>query len=227
MQERLERLCQDVESHAKSRCERAYVENLRTSCASLEKQDASSKFPSDWGCTTDMFQSYLVDCRNYFADLNHALNHIMATDIRSSDCIATQIKQSPRPSPTYWLGYLNLERHNALPQAWKTAFIAYGLAVTHLHRARRLVMLADKSSADLADEIGQRGHSNWDPAEYPETLLLEAESGIMVRAVQATIAEQMRQPPNVRNTVMQLNMGEGKSSTICPIVAAALANKKR
>jgi hypothetical protein len=48
-----------------------------------------------------------------------------------------------------------------------------------------------------------------------------------VRPVQATIAEQMIQPPNAKNTVMQLNMGEGKSSTICPIVAAALADKER
>jgi hypothetical protein len=49
----------------------------------------------------------------------------------------------------------------------------------------------------------------------------------MVRSVQATIAEQMIQPPTAKSTVMQLNMGECKSSTICPIVAAPLANNER
>jgi hypothetical protein len=230
MRERLESLCHDLESYAMSKCEHVYIQSLRTSCASLEEQVAgtrSLKIPSDWGCIKETFHSYLIDCKNHFADLNCVLNQMMTNDIRSSDCIATKINQSPRRSPTYWLGYLNLERHSALPQAWKTAFIAYGLAVTQLHRAQRLVMLADKSSADLAEEIGQRGHCNWSPAEHPETLLLEAESGIMVRSVQATIAEQMIQPPNAKNTVMQLNMGEGKSSTICPIVAAELADRKR
>jgi hypothetical protein len=230
MRERLESLCHDLESYAMSKCEHAYIQSLRTSCASLEEQIAdprSLNIPSDWGCIKGIFQSYLIDCKNHFTDLNHALNHMMATDIRTSDCIATKIKHSPRLCPTYWLGYLNLERHGSLPQSWKSAFIAYGLAVTQLHRAQRLVMLADKSPADLAEEIRQRGHCNWSPDEHPETLLLEAESGIMVRPVQATIAEQMIQPPNTKNTVMQLNMGEGKSSTICPIVAAALANKER
>jgi hypothetical protein len=230
MQQRLDRLCQDLESYAKSKCERAYVESLRTSCASLEKEDVNTRAPNfltDGIHTKEIFQSYLLDCKGHFADLNLALDNVLANDIRPSDCIATKIKQSPRSSPTFWLSYLNLERHNTLSEAWKAAFIEYGLAVTHLHRAQRLVALSDKPAADLAEELCQRGHTNWIPAEHPETLLLEAESGIIVRAVQATIAEQMRQPPNSRNTVMQLNMGEGKSSTICPIVAAALADTKR
>jgi hypothetical protein len=34
-------------------------------------------------------------------------------------------------------------------------------------------------------------------------------------------------PEGNHNMVMQLNMGEGKSSTIVPIVAASLADKKK
>ncbi|KAK7426741.1 hypothetical protein QQZ08_006777 [Neonectria magnoliae] len=46
----------------------------------------------------------------------------------------------------------------------------------------------------------------------------------MIRKVQQQIARQMMDPPNSQNAVMQLNMGEGKSSVIVPIVAAALSN---
>jgi hypothetical protein len=49
----------------------------------------------------------------------------------------------------------------------------------------------------------------------------------MIREVQEHIAGQMRDPKCGQNAVMQLNMGEGKSSVIVPIVAAALADGSR
>ncbi|KAB2100064.1 hypothetical protein AG0111_0g11729 [Alternaria gaisen] len=58
--------------------------------------------------------------------------------------------------------------------------------------------------------------------EFPETLLVEAESGLLVREVQEEIAKRMRCPPKHENSVMQFNMGEGKSSVVVPIIAAYL-----
>ena len=59
--------------------------------------------------------------------------------------------------------------------------------------------------------------------EHPETLLMEIESDILVRPVQEQIAAKMRAPDG-DNVVMQLNMGEGKSSCIVPMAAVALAD---
>jgi hypothetical protein len=59
---------------------------------------------------------------------------------------------------------------------------------------------------------------------FPEWLLLEVESGLLMRKVQASIAKHMLAPESGRNSVMQLNMGEGKSTFIVPAVAATLAN---
>lgn len=53
---------------------------------------------------------------------------------------------------------------------------------------------------------------------------MEVESGIMIREAQEQIASRMRAPTNRSNSVMQLNMGEGKSSVIVPMVVAYLAN---
>jgi len=53
---------------------------------------------------------------------------------------------------------------------------------------------------------------------------MEVESGIMIREVQQQIASEMREPSVSGNAVMQLNMGEGKSTVITPMVAAALAD---
>ncbi|EME39837.1 hypothetical protein DOTSEDRAFT_37894 [Dothistroma septosporum NZE10] len=81
-------------------------------------------------------------------------------------------------------------------------------------------------TADLVNELRNPGHTNWDAMDYPESLLVEVESGVMIREVQEGIAAMMWQLLSNENSVMQLNMGEGKSSLIVPIVAAAMANGK-
>ncbi len=127
-------------------------------------------------------------------------------------------------SPQLWLKHLNRDEFESLPRQWQRLVISYGLAITHLQRARRLNNLSSKPT-ELAEEYCHRGHANWDPEEYPETLLLETESGILVREEQEIIAAQMRQPTNDKNAVVQLIMGGGKQSTLLPIVAANLADE--
>ncbi|RMZ74996.1 hypothetical protein DV737_g5547, partial [Chaetothyriales sp. CBS 132003] len=90
--------------------------------------------------------------------------------------------------------------------------------------SERLISLLD-SQVDLIKELRNPGHTNWDPFVHPESLLLEVESGFLIRDVQEEIARQMRDV--VENATMQLNMGEGKSSVIVPAVAAALADGSR
>ncbi|KAF6839274.1 hypothetical protein CPLU01_02012 [Colletotrichum plurivorum] len=67
----------------------------------------------------------------------------------------------------------------------------------------------------------------WDPYDHPETLLLGIECGITIRDVQAQVAQGMISTPTGRNQVMQLNMGEGKSSVIVPVIATVLADGRR
>ncbi|KAK4155980.1 hypothetical protein C8A00DRAFT_41452 [Chaetomidium leptoderma] len=73
--------------------------------------------------------------------------------------------------------------------------------------------------SDFLEEVQNSGShecEEGDPLKHPESLLLEWR-----------IAAQMRDPPHAKNSVMQLNMGEGKSSVIVPAVAAALADGTR
>ena len=50
---------------------------------------------------------------------------------------------------------------------------------------------------------------------------------MVIRDVQADIAQAMLSPPSGSNTVMQLNMGEGKSSVIVPMIASTIANGEK
>jgi hypothetical protein len=144
-------------------------------------------------------------------------------------------------SPSLLLQHLAHDQRNALPGAWKDRIVNYGLALTALQRAGRLLQLhsalekggrkaqavtSDKGSQaiDLLNELRNPGHLNWNPSAYPEYLLMEVESSILIRDVQQQIATEMRAPSIDGNAVMQLNMGEGKSTVITPMVAAALAD---
>jgi hypothetical protein len=58
---------------------------------------------------------------------------------------------------------------------------------------------------------------SWESMEYIDWLLVQLDADILIRPVQVKIAQNMIQPSApARNAVMQLNMGEGKSS-VCEI----------
>ena len=55
----------------------------------------------------------------------------------------------------------------------------------------------------------------------------QIQGNFLIRRAQAEAAMEIMSPRSGENTVMQVNMGEGKSSVIIPIAAAALADGKQ
>lgn len=217
---RLGSLCRKLRICAESSREKDYILDLRDSCDLLALQEAKFQVGAELSNNKliKLLKNYLGACRRHFASMDVLLYSL----VLSGDEIAAEIGHMPRISPTFWLRQLNRDRFKLLKPDWKEIVIKYGLAVTELHRAQRLVALSSHPH-ELVEELRNRGHQNWSPMDFSETLLLEAESGLLVREVQEDIAKQMRCPPNDANSVMQLNMGEGKSSVIVPITAAFLA----
>ncbi|PHH52919.1 hypothetical protein CFIMG_005390RA [Ceratocystis fimbriata CBS 114723] len=131
----------------------------------------------------------------------------------------------PRFTPGYFLKRLS---GYGFHKKWQSVIVAYGVAITQVQRAARIrSLILQEDWVALGSELGNIGHLNWSPEEYPSSLLLEIDSGLIIREVQQDIAHLMINPPSDQNCVTQLNMGEGKSSVIVPIVSAALANKQR
>ncbi|KAK0726366.1 hypothetical protein B0T21DRAFT_453008 [Apiosordaria backusii] len=109
----------------------------------------------------------------------------------------------------------------------RQGLINLGLALTKLQREMRLndcVMAGDMSR--YQDEEANTGHQNWDPAEHPDWLLLEIESNLLIRPGQIDVAQATISPESKSNSVLQMNMGEGKTSCIIPMCAAFMADKK-
>ncbi|KAK6338590.1 hypothetical protein TWF730_002651 [Orbilia blumenaviensis] len=123
---------------------------------------------------------------------------------------------------------LRLAERWELPREWVRAIIALGEAITWEQRASRLVGLACRGFVqEFEREVRNAGRQNWNSEEYIDWLLLELDSEMLIRPVQASIGFSMMDDSKSNNAVMQLNMGEGKSAVIVPAVAAALADTKK
>ncbi|KAJ2973916.1 hypothetical protein NQ176_g6330 [Zarea fungicola] len=229
----LERLKANISS--KQPYQAKYATELERSLLCLENQMASQALPLGEEELRGVLAENARQCQLQFDSLYSVLQTAIESNLKaqflsttSGDIDSWQVPatfMAPRMSPSILLSNLAQTRWDLFSSDWKEALVALGVAVTKVQRAKRLKQT--KLMSDLVKELSNAGHMNWDPLNSPETLLLEIESGILIRDVQEDIALQMRDPPDGKNAVMQLNMGEGKSSVIVPIVAAHLADGSR
>lgn len=204
----------------RSTYEASYIGDLERSLGALVLRNEAQQMP-EISVSEAMLDAYLAQCQHnadsIYSEIISSMREKAGTDGNG--------QQFPRVSPAFLLKQLAHDRWNKLSDDWKECIVTYGLALTEMQRAKRLSKLGDGSrKAELISELSNVGHKNWSPLDHPESLLIEIETGIMIREVQEQIAQEMRAPSCGSNAVCQLNMGEGKSSVIVPIVAAGLAN---
>ncbi|KAK2040736.1 hypothetical protein LZ31DRAFT_603645 [Colletotrichum somersetense] len=109
----------------------------------------------------------------------------------------------------------------------RETLIDFGLAITSTQRDLRINHATMRGDAGrYMDEMANKGHSNWNPSEHPDWLLLEIEANLMIRPDQVDVALATISPASGANSVLQMKMGQGKTSCIIPMVAAALANRQ-
>lgn len=221
---RLAELIDHLDAQAESRYEQEYIKDLKDSLSSLRDREEKYNLKSEQD-VEGILSHYLENCSERCDRIYSAIVSALIPSAGNVSAVASSVRQWPRLSPTFFLQQLSRSRWSKIKD-WQHCIIQYGVALTELQRAERLLNSAGKH-AELIKELINPGHTNWNPHEYPEALLLEVENGIMIREVQEQVARTMRDPPSGINAVMQLNMGEGKSSVIVPIVAAALANGSR
>lgn len=106
---------------------------------------------------------------------------------------------------------------------------AWAIEIAREQRRKRIELYRSGSKAFFDKEMKNEPHTNWKPSDYPEWLLFEIEQNLTIRRIQIEIAKRMIEPPpiNTKHSVMQLNMGEGKTAVIVPLLAAKLADGKQ
>ena len=202
-----------------------YTEDLYRSFESLQENRESTSHRFSQGID-GYAKRYLKQCEMHLQQVHQAIIDSLSTAPSIALRIALAASMWPRLSQRSLLQCLARTQHVTLDESWRDCLIGYGLAIAGLQHAQRLVA-AVGNTAELLSEIRNPGRQGWDPRTYPEWLLFEIENNLRIRPVQARIAREMITPTSSMNSVMQLNMGEGKSSVIVPIVVAALADGKK
>lgn len=81
-----------------------------------------------------------------------------------------------------------------------------------------------EDKVQLASEFRNVAHIGWNTGDHIDWLLLEIDFNFIIREDQFKVAQAMiASPSTISNFVLQMNMGQGKSSVIIPMVATALA----
>jgi hypothetical protein len=153
--------------------------------------------------------------------------------------------QWPKITSDVLLRYLASTSRIDIPPRWKKCLISLALLLLELQRSRRLLRFAmDGLEEEFSKELDNEGCEGWNAEEYPDWLLIQVaffcpnarlltprlcqiQGNFLIRRAQAEIAMEIMSPRSGENTVIQVNMGEGKSSVIIPIAAAALADGKQ
>ena len=130
----------------------------------------------------------------------------------------------PDPSIYEILTYLGPRYQSKLPQGWETGLRTQAMSVTAVQRAQRLFLaLRNRDYAALFPELDNYCTTN-SMVSYPQWLATEIEGDFRTRELQVRVATDMIEPASGTNNLLQLSMGEGKSSVITPLILAASAN---
>jgi hypothetical protein len=219
---RLQSVLDELKAQNTSLYEQNWISDLGESLQALKQQQGSWKLDKE--LLSEAIDQHVKQQQDYVQEIEHTLKNAMTVD--NPLHTAGSRFRWPRMRTVWFLQQLSMRPWGNLPKAWKRTFVNYAMALCNLQRALRMKRFSH-SIEDLVAEIQNVGHEAWDPLQYPEWLLIEVESGLTIRSVQREIAGEMMLPVSKRNSVMQLNMGEGKSTVIVPMIVTALADGSR
>lgn len=205
-------------SNSSNTLKRLYGENLRKSQQYL----VSMALPSN--NSLSLIPVSISKMEEYRDTCQIALTHMLAQ-------ITTSLKASNTCELALQLGgfWPCINTHSILCQftqdsigaEWKATIKKFALLFMQYQRAERLLLSV---VAENAVEFHKEMSNNEVTAIDPEWLLLQVDNNFISRPVQTSVAHKIISPLSNRNSVLQLNMGEGKSSVIVPMTAIITAN---
>ncbi|TQS35022.1 hypothetical protein Golomagni_04573, partial [Golovinomyces magnicellulatus] len=203
--------------------EEKYAKDLSLSLDAFEKSSCKTKLPSsanlDWlpqdierskEAIREAIQYIQVSCDNFMPTRSKWLKKVGLWPCMSR----ISLLESLRSISTCKFG-----------PGVKKSIIDFAVSLTRLQQLYRMHdALAKNYKHRLIEELNNPGHKNWDPMSQSDWLLLELDGNIMIRCDQVDVARETISPTSGMNSVLQMNMGQGKTSCIMPMAAITLAN---
>jgi hypothetical protein len=220
---------------------RQYARDMQGSQRRLEDEVAVHKSGSTSSSSTD-FEKVYRQCRERFEYVHATV--VNALQPRTlSDKFLSISNRWPRVTLKTILFQMTCGPWSKLTLEWKRTLILFATELLQLQRSRRLLQFSlSHKEDDLRKETQSQSqiplrvalkHPDWLliqvhlPHIYFHVeahLFLQIENNFLARPIQLQIAREMYSPSVEGNITLQLNMGEGKSSVIVPMVACSLAD---
>lgn len=117
----------------------------------------------------------------------------------------------PCITPVTLLEQLRSTSASIFGERMKENLVVYALLITNLQRLMRMEDAFQKDNVQrLREEQENAGHGNWQPLKYTDWLLLEIDANILIRHDQVDVALATISPASGANSVLQMNMGQGR-----------------
>lgn len=126
------------------------------------------------------------------------------------------------------LQLISKSHRDALPDEWRSMLVKYAREMCSLQRITRIVRFqAAKDQFAFNKEVDNTAHETWNPGFEKQKLerdmdwlLFEIQNDMLIRPIQVEVALAM-----IESTggVLQLQMGDGKSSVILPLFCMSVA----
>ncbi|KAG6816476.1 hypothetical protein H0H87_005763 [Tephrocybe sp. NHM501043] len=118
-----------------------------------------------------------------------------------------------------------MDSDGLIPSPWKATVVVLAQVLLQHQRSRRVLNFKILGlEEDLHKELNIGNYETDVAFNNPLWLLIQIDSNFTVRPVQSRVAQEMISPLSEENSLTQLNMGEGKSAVIVPLVSSALAD---
>ncbi|KAI9781703.1 MAG: hypothetical protein M1816_002199 [Peltula sp. TS41687] len=200
-----------IDSVANSRCpvRKQYGEDLKQSLDALKMVKEVPELP-DAPLPMDRLSREVAKARQSMRDQFHGLCNAFASDDARSQWL---LKGNLWPciTPVTLLEQLRSTSKHIFGERMKEGLISYAILITTLQRLLRMKdALSKRDHRMLRQEQRNLGHGNWRPLDYPDWLLLEIDANILIRNEQVDVALATISPASGSNSVLQMNMGQGK-----------------
>ena len=114
----------------------------------------------------------------------------------------------PRATIVDLLGILAPNFCLSINENWTDFLLHLGGSISLYQRSRRLLLAAEAGNlSTFFLEVQNLGRIGWDPKQFPDWLLVEIENDLLIRPIQARVAQEVLQPKSSTNMLAQLNMG--------------------
>ncbi|KIY69275.1 hypothetical protein CYLTODRAFT_394060 [Cylindrobasidium torrendii FP15055 ss-10] len=212
-------------SASSSRVQNVYAQGVIDSLESFEGREISLPFPRP---EPDALAAHYSRCQKNRRRCFNQL-HSMLCPSSAADTVLLHGGLYPEVDLRALIALLNKDNWCHIRMEWKRALIQLASTTILLQQATRMVQHAALGqTSDLISEVENCGPLDIELVlDHPDWMLIQIESNFRARQLQIDVAREMISPASGMNSTLQLNMGEGKTAVIVPMVTSSLADGNR